>query len=201
MKTIATTINAYTFSELSDKAKDKARQYHADAYMSDGFWYECIIENAKEVGKILGFDIDKIYFSGFWSQGDGAIWIGHYRYAKGSPAEVAKCTGNDSELIRIAEGLQDIQRRNFYQLTARISTSGRYSHSHTMRADVEDSSNPYRDVSDAEGDLLKLFQDFADWIYNNLLREYDHLTSDSAIAEDFDANEVLFTAEGSVVRT
>lgn len=199
MKTI--TVQAYTFSELSDKAKDKARQYHRDAYISDGFWYRGILDDAKEVGKILGFDIDNIYFSGFSSQGDGASWTGDYRYEKGAPVKVAKHTGNDAELIRIAQGLQDTQRRNFYRLTASVSVSGRYSHSHTMRADVEDISDPYRDVSDAEEDLLELFRDFADWVYSNLQTEYDYQTSDAAIAEAFDANEVLFTAEGGVVRT
>lgn len=201
MKTITVTINTYTFPELSEKAKDKARQYYHDVYMSDGFWYECIIEDAKEVGKILGFDIENIYFSGFWSQGDGASWSGDYRYEKGAPAKVAGYTGKDSELIRIAQGLQDIQRRNFYKLVASVSRTGYYCHSHTMRADVEDRTDPYRDVSGAEEDLLKLFRDFADWIYSNLEKEYDYRTSDAAIAEDFDANGVLFTADGSVVRT
>lgn len=195
------TVQAYTFSELSDKAKDKARQYHHDAYMSDGHWYEYVLDDAKEVGKILGFDIDNIYFSGFWSQGDGASWIGDYKYARNAPAKVADYAGNDAELIRIAQGLQDTQRRNLYRLTASVSVSGRYCHSHTMRADVEYGSNPYRDVSDAEEDLLKLFRDFADWVYSNLRTEYDYQTSDAAIAEDFDANEVLFTSDGSVVRT
>ena len=40
-------LNTYTFSELSEKAKDKARQYHNDAYMSDGFWHETTVEDAK----------------------------------------------------------------------------------------------------------------------------------------------------------
>lgn len=204
MKTItipAYTFTAYTFSELSDKAKDKARQYHHDAYISDGFWYRGVLDDAKDVGKILGFGIDNIYFSGLWSQGDGACWTGVYRYEKGAPAKVADYTGNNAELIRIAQGLQDIQRRNFYRLVASVSAGGYYNHSHTMRADVEDSSDPYRDVGNADGELLKLFRDFADWVYNNLRTDYDHLTSDAAIAEDFAANEVLFTADGSVVRT
>lgn len=198
MKTI--TINTYTFPELSEKAKDKARQYHADAYMSDGFWYECTIEDAKEVGKILGFDIEDIYFSGFSSQGDGSSWTGGYEYVKGAPAAVASYTGNDAELIRIAKALQDIQRRNFYKLVASVSRAGYYCHSHTMRADIEDRSDCYHDVSNAEGDLLGLFRDFADWIYENLRKEYDYQTSDEAIAEAFETNEVYFLADGRVVR-
>jgi hypothetical protein len=186
----------YTFSELSDKAKDKAREYHHDAYMSDGFWHGCIIDDAKEVGKILGFDIEDIYFSGFSSQGDGASWAGGYEYAKGAPDKVASYTGNDAELIRIAHGLQDIQRRHFYKLRASVSRAGYYCHSHTMRADVEDCTDP----SDAEKDLLELFRDFADWIYKNLREEYDFMTSDPVIEEAFDANGVAFDADGNIVR-
>lgn len=198
MKTI--TINTYTFPELSEKAKDKARQYYHDAYMSDGFWHECIIDDAKEVGKLLGFDVRDVHFSGFSSQGDGASWTGGYEYAKGAPAAVASYTGNDAELIRIANGLQDIQRRHFYKLVASVSRAGYYCHSHTMRADVEDRTDPYRDVRYAEKDLLELFQDFADWIYKNLRNEYDYQTSDLAIAETFDANGVAFDANGNVIR-
>ena len=199
MKTI--TINTYTFSELSDKAKDKARQCYHNTYMSGEHWHEFIIEDAKEVGKILGFDVRDVHFSGFSSQGDGASWTGGYEYVKGAPAAVASYTGNDAELIRIAHGLQDIQRRHSCKLVASVSRAGYYCHSHTMRADVEYGSNPYRDVSDAEKDLLELFRDLADWVYSNLRTEYDYQTSDAAIAEAFDANEVLFTADGSVVRT
>ena len=200
MKAITVTINTYTFSELSEKAKDKARQCYHNTYMSDEHWHEFIIEDAKEAGKILGFDIDKVYFSGFSSQGDGASWAGGYEYAKGAPDKVAFYTGNDAELIRIAHGLQDIQRRHFYKLRASVSRAGYYCHSHTMRADVEDCTDPCRDVSDAEKDLLELFQDFADWIYKNLRNEYDYQTSDLAIAETFDANGVAFDADGNVVR-
>ena len=198
MKTI--TISTYTFPELSEKAKDKARQCYHSTYMPDEHWHEFIIENAKEVGKILGFDVDKVYFSGFSSQGDGASWTGGYEYAKGAPAEVASYTGNDAELIRIAHGLQNIQRRHFYKLIASVSRAGYYCHSHTMRADVEDCTDPCRDVSDAEKALLELFRDFADWIYKNLREEYDFMTSDPVIEEAFDANSVTFDADGNIVR-
>lgn len=198
MKTI--TVNTYTFPDLSEKAKDKARQHYHDAYMPDGFWYEYTINDAKEVGKILGFDIEDIYFSGFWSQGDGASWTGGYEYVKGAPDKVASHTGNDAELIRIAHALQAIQRRHFYKLRASVSRAGYYCHSHTMRADVEDRTDTYRDVRDAEKDLLELFQDFADWIYKNLRNAYDYETSDLAITETFDANGVAFDANGNVIR-
>jgi hypothetical protein len=65
-----------------------------------------------------------------------------------------------------------------------------------MRADVEDLTDP----SDAEKALLELFRDFADWIYKNLREEHEFMTSDPVIAEAFDANEVIFDADGNVVR-
>jgi len=39
-------------------------------------WWECVYENFKERMAKVGIEVDKIYFSGFWSQGDGACFEG-----------------------------------------------------------------------------------------------------------------------------
>ena len=76
MRIETTTQNVYTFNELSDTAKESAR----DWYRSDPFpdWHEFVIDGAKEVGALLGIEIDNIWFSGFSSQGDGACFTGSY---------------------------------------------------------------------------------------------------------------------------
>lgn len=56
-----------------------------------------------------------IYFRGFSSQGDGASFEGVYKYAP-----------QDEALHAIADQLTALQRRNFYQLTARITQRGLY---------------------------------------------------------------------------
>jgi hypothetical protein len=50
------TINIYTFDELSDKAKDRARDWWRQGALDYG-WWECIYEDAERIGlKITGFD-------------------------------------------------------------------------------------------------------------------------------------------------
>lgn len=68
-------ITVYKFNELSETAKQHAIDDYAQRSM-DWEWWDTVYEDAKEDGKALGYDIDDIRFSGFWSQGDGASWTG-----------------------------------------------------------------------------------------------------------------------------
>ena len=57
------TITVYEFDDLSDSAKEKAIENVRHGGYMDYEWYDCVYEDAKEIGKILGIDIDNIYFS------------------------------------------------------------------------------------------------------------------------------------------
>lgn len=67
-------ITIYKWEELSQTAKDRARQWYIEGMDYD--WWQGVYEMAKEDGYEKGFCIDTINFSGFWSQGDGARWVG-----------------------------------------------------------------------------------------------------------------------------
>ena len=203
----------YTYDELDDAGKEKAREWYAQHVFSDSCDWEFVYEDAELMAGLMGIEIDRrawtnaggykgsepiIYFSGFSSQGDGACFEGSYRYKKGAVAAIkAEC--NDKELIRIATELQAIQRKNFYRLYAVCKHSGMYSHSYSMSVDVEDSENRYRDLGDAEGEIRQLMRDFADWIYDRLSDEYDYQTSDEAVEGMILANEYEFYQSGERV--
>jgi hypothetical protein len=213
----------YKFEELSDAAKEKARDWYRSSGLHDG-WWDGVYEQAERAAAILGIDIDRerqgngriscIFFSGFCSQGDGASWTGSYRYTKGALKAIKKewpltwkhpdgqtiVSEGAPELHRIAQGLQDVQRRHFYKLTATVTRgagSNHYSHSNTMAVDVEHDDDRYRDIGDAEDDIKQLLRDFADWIYSELEREHDYLNSDEAVDETIIANEYEFDEGGS----
>lgn len=196
----------YTYNELDDAAKAKARAWYAGLVFSDSSDWDVVFEDAVRMAEILGIDIDTrrdhggptIYFSGFWSQGDGACFEGSYRYKKGAAKAIRKEAPEDKELHRIADALQDIQRRHFYKLRATASHSGRYSHSGCMSVDVEHYDDRYRDISDAEGEVTQLMRDFADWIYAQLEKGYNYLTSDEQVAESIIINEYEFTEDGAL---
>lgn len=98
------TITTYSFDELSDKAKEKAREWFRSG---DDFsiYAEDVVADAKAIGKIMGIDIKDVYYSGFWSQGDGASFTGRWAYKNGSVKVIKSYAPQDTELHRIAAEL------------------------------------------------------------------------------------------------
>ena len=189
----------YKFDELSESAKQKA----IDDYRQDGFdhdWWDAVYEDAKQIGEVIGIEIDNIYFSGFSSQGDGACFEGKYAYAKGSAKEIKDHAPQDEELHRIARDLQKLQKKNFYSLSAKVKQSGHYSHEYCTEIEVYDNLNSYGDVTiETEKALSELLRDFMRWIYKQLEQDWDYLSSDEQIIETIQANEWEFDENGDMV--
>lgn len=201
-------IPVYTYDELSDEAKEQVR-----SWWSQGINYDNVVEDAATIAKLFGLDIyntrktlmggghrydPTVYFSGFWSQGDGACYEGDYRYQKGGLKAVEQYAPLDKELHRIVAGLQDVQRRHFYRLTASTKQRGHYQHSGCMQVEVQDSEDPYRNIGDAEDEVTQLLRDFADWIYVRLEEEYEYQSSDECVKETCHANGYEFYEDGSI---
>ena len=206
---IETTV--YRLDELSDAAKDKARAW----YREGGFdydWYDAVYEDFQRITEILGLKLKTravrlmgggtrqepcIWFRGFCSQGDGACFESRYSYQKHGPRRIREYAPQDTELHRIADALQAIQRRNFYQLRADASHRGHYYHEYCMSITVERDSPTWQDMTaDAEEAVIEALRDLARWLYRQLEREYDYLSSDEAVDETIAANEYTFTAAG-----
>ena len=207
----------FSFDELDERAKQKAR----DDYISGDYpgyeWWDYTYEDAVSMGNKIGIYIDhkdrkthgggsvrepQIHFSGFCSQGDGACFSGDYRFVPDAVKNIeSEC--NDKELLRIASELTVLQmtRRllGHDYFSATITTSGRYSHSGTMSVDlhVNDENEDYDSTGQIQEEVQQLMRDFADWIYKNLEAEYDHLTSDEYVDERL--AEESFDEDGEIV--
>jgi hypothetical protein len=139
----------------------------------------------------------RICFSGFSCQGDGASFEGIYRYARRAHREIRAYAPKDGELHRIADALRDIQRRNFYQLSAHVTRDGRYCHEYSMTISVDRADACYGDASEAaEEAISEALRDLARWLYRALEREYDYVTSDEAVDEAISVNDYRFTGDG-----
>ena len=213
MRAIETTV--YTFAELSDEAKERAREWYRSCMDSDCYWHEFIYEDANTIAEIIGIQIDTvsvtlmdgskrykpaISFSGFYSQGDGACFTGRYAYAKGSCKAIRSYAPQDAELHRIADWLCAIQKRHFYMLNSRIAQSGNYCHARTMSVETlwEYSSDGYPSI-DTQDEVEQLIRDFVDWIYKQLQSEYEYQNSDEAIDEAIECNGYEFNDQGEIV--
>jgi len=193
MRKIVTTVIAYKFEELDDTAKERAiTLYRNDNPRLQGQdWYEDIYEDVKSVARILGIEIDHIYFSGFWSQGDGACFEGRYEYPVDSklnsiPIPKLKLPKNDQDLSDIKNELDRIQQQYPDEpLYAEVSHhSPHYYHELSAQIDTEIE------------DICEPLRDFMVWIYKKLEAEYDYLQLDESITEAIIANEYEFSKEG-----
>jgi hypothetical protein len=196
------TIAIYTFNELSDSAKETARNHYRQ-YGLDYEWWDCTIEEYKELGELLGIEIDNIYFSGFASQGDGACFTGTYSYRKGWKKALASETGGElyRKLESIGLGLQAEQEKYFYGITAGINRTGRYCHENSVTVSIdpgEHINGYWSDTSDMEDNIADCLRDFMQEIYSNLMSEYDYLQSDEAVDEYLQDGEWQFLESGDM---
>ena len=200
----------YQFDELDEKAKERAREWYRQGNCDDSFWSECVIDDAKEIGKYMGMDVDKVYFSGFWSQGDGACFEGTWRASDVKVDKLKEYAPQDKEIHRIGDGLAELAKE-YPDGYFRVKHRGHYSHSGCTSFDVElpceqeeeleYGSPEYKalqvKLGEDEDTLIKLARDFMDWIYQQLENEWSYQNSDEQVDEAIRANEYEFLVDGT----
>lgn len=197
MRTITKTKTIYLYPELSKKAKERARQWWRELESQD-FSGEFVLEDAVRIAGLFGLEInqERVFWSGFSSQGDGACFASVYRYKKGSVKAVIAYAPNDTELHAIIEGLVEVQRRNFYALEATTMQRGHYMHSGCMEVDVT-RKDGHEMTEDAEEAITDLLRSFADWVYDRLEGDYYYQISDESAEDAIIANEYEFDEGGN----
>ena len=212
-KNIITTV--YEFDELSDKAKEKAREWFRQYVFQDSSDWEFVYQDANTSAELMGITIaqrkvesvsgktfyePEIYYSGFWSQGDGACFKGNYAFVENALARVAGHAPVDEELHRIASEFDRLQAKYAGRITASVTLmNSHYSHSNTMQVDscfVDDDGDELNLADEDADGLQQLMRDFANWIYRQLEKEYNYQSSDETIDDNIRANEYTFTENG-----
>lgn len=187
MKTVS--VDLYTFDELTDKAKERARDWYKTDYPDSG-WWECAYDNAREAFAFFGVETSDMSFSGFWSQGDGASFTGDFRTSLISPAADLAAEFPTDETLRVLHArLTAINHPEDTRVT--ITRSGNYVHSHTMYMNDADEYS-----RDDERELLSILRSLANWLYGLLESEYDYLVSDECVDESILSNGYHFTIDG-----
>jgi hypothetical protein len=190
---IETTV--FQFDELSDTAKDVAREWFRSGNGNDD-WYDSVYEDATECGKLIGIVIDKIYFSGFSSQGDGACFEGRYSYVKGAVKAIAGHAPQDKKLHAIAASLQETQRKAFYRLEAKVKHSGHYYHEHCTSIETFNGVTGDYATPEQDSEITESLRDFMRWIYRQLENEWNYINSNESVDESIRINEYTFTEDG-----
>lgn len=208
----------FKFDELSDAAKDTAREWFRKDYPDCG-WWDSVYEDACVIADLFGLDIDggkngpNINFSGFWTQGDGARFYGNYGYKAGAVDAVKAHTPEDTELHAIVGALEAAQASIKNTIHFKITRRGNYEHSGCMEFDsqtenyisgLNDDFQAEMDALDsmcvvnAETAAIAALRSFADWIYKSLETEHDWLTADEQVDESIRINEYEFDSGGEI---
>jgi hypothetical protein len=197
MREETVTYKIFKFEELLPKAQDKALQNQRDWNVEGFEWWDATYEGFKDDLKEKGFNDVEIFFTGFWSQGDGACF---------------DCKSFDYP--KLIEALKDrIPDKRYHQykrfipkldIGISIETLGHhYCHSRTRKLSIEyyHAGKHHRInalVENFQDDLENLRLDWCNKIYHDLEKEYEYLTSDEAIKESIEYNDLEFFETGKV---
>ncbi|MEQ6332998.1 antitoxin of toxin-antitoxin stability system [Sphingobium sp. MK2] len=203
---ITVTRTLYQYSELSEDAKETAKQWWLDA--RDETDYEYVIEDFVQTAAKLGITMKTrpvtlmgggtrhdpcVWWSLGYCQSDYAAFDGSYSYAKGGAAAVKAYAPQDETLHAIADRLQAIQAKNFYGLSATIN----HHHYYGLQVETRNDRNEYGDASEeAESEVKEAMRDLCQWLYRQLVTQDEYLRSDEQITEAMGANEYTFSENG-----
>lgn len=199
MRTVETKL--FKFEELTESAKRKAITESHDIN-TDYEWYQYIFEDYEE--RETGFEIENIYFSGFYSQGDGAMFTGKI---KKDIVNFISPSYKSSEYKRDWNRVVNLIKKGNINIFGIFKHSGRYYHhkSYTSHLEYEfiDKNERYNYLNiesileDIIDDIERYYEDLCLKIYNSLFITYEDITSDNAIEETLIVNEFEFTEDGS----
>jgi len=195
-----------------DEILDKHRGWNVDHYD----WWDGVYEQFKRDLDAIGIEVDRMYFSGFWSQGDGACFEGKVT----DWAAFLESVGYTCTALTALAGRAWVFR---------VKHNGHYYHEHCTsfssdlaspddysESEMDDFlhySSPYdTDIQNAafvailrgynfsslHDEFEEAFRGHMRDLYGRLEAEYDHLTSDEAVLESLDANDQLEDAINSI---
>lgn len=171
------TIETFKFSELSERAKQKALQKFYDINVSFA-WWEHVYEDASRCGvKITGFDLDRS------------------RNATGRFIQAPK----DCALLIVSEHGEKCETRKtaetYLKDLASLEAEYQAKNESDPEYDFEDDFDFRNAMEDLNVEFLgSILEDYA----MILQSEYDHQTSEAQIIESIEANEYDFTANGEL---
>lgn len=177
------------FKSLPESAQQAILDKHRNQGVEYDDWWDCTYDDFKERMKGVGIEVDRMYFSGFWSQGDGACFEG------------SVC--NWPLFLTSINADSCFSHEDVYEnMSFSVQHHGHHYHSHSTKYSEEihltnlheEGSIRYHafealmDECDEKVEALwesckEAFRDHMDDLYKSLNEEYDYLTSDEYVLE------------------
>lgn len=197
MKIIETKV--YEYDELSDEAKEKARDWMRQTNSELGFAAEQIKENCEQVLTMFGYPTDDLGFSLGYCQGDGVAFYGSVDIEALANREVSEhyhdITG---EVDHVKETAAAIMQYDGESPNIRIyNVSSHYHHWNTMKIDFVDDCDVDFIQQERIKKLAALLAEEIKAVSHQLEKEgYGIIEDEDGLIEDIRANEYTFTENG-----
>ena len=183
----------YKFDELSTESKERAiTSFQEDEDYLAYEWDEDTINDFTTILELIGYYDIACYFSGFYSQGDGASFSAKFSRNKRCLEKVKSYCPKEEKILDIVEQIQsEIPLREEYE----IKHSGHYYHEYCTNVYYLGDSEKAEQLDER---FLELSRQLMEILYDKLNDEYDYLNSSEAIIEDIIANDYEFTEHGTL---
>lgn len=203
------TYTVYKYNELPKETQAKVLDRYRNINTDYDSWDDCVLDERRARLELHGFSEPRIYYSGFWSQGDGACFVGSLD--NDGLSQFLTVTKTITKYPHLTRAL----KRNDIYINIKITHN--YGYYHAYSTSVEDYTE-MQDNSDMPDALRKeydaWFSTFFDrdsrngrigWyidecisIYKALEAEYEYQTDEDSIIETIEANDYDFTEDGKI---
>lgn len=191
MKTFTKTIIGYRYSELSEKAKEKAKEEYIEHDRAPGDFSMMLIEYLKGTYNLQNLDT---YYSLSYSQGDGLCLYGEISYSEIFHNEMFRKIA----LKGLRGGQITSVKENLFKVN--FKHSGRYYYANSTN--IESEENSYN-ITDKQYSLLEIVaSNITDW-YLSFCKEWEDIgydffykVSDEEMEENSDANDYYYEEDG-----
>lgn len=217
---------SYTYDELSDRAKDNAREWFIT---SDYDYFDCdaLESSFCESIEMAGFDIDKVFFSLSYCQGDGVAFEGRLdirRFLNPENSDYVPSLESKEPARWICNSHSDfVALRTFLKkyecfadtLSIKVETSSYGgSHLHSMRTEVDlddgERSEPddytarelilfrqlEKSIPDLETMVTDVWRTMITWLERDGYDEIEYQHSDEVVEEAMDSYDFTFDIDG-----
>ncbi len=184
-----------------EKIEILMEHYH-DYDLYEGWWESQIDYWQEERLPEEGFEDAEIFFSGFWSQGDGASFkssVNVHRFLKNHAMEI--CTNYVNNIFNLRDLINATGNYQYIDLTAHIDQDGHYCHENTMYVTgyeytIEEDDNISQQIQEfleykLEDWILEHARDLARDIYKCLESEHEDRISAEQVIESLQANNII----------
>jgi hypothetical protein len=197
------------FKALTKRQQDEILDKHRNWNVDHIEWWDGVYDVFKHDMEDVGIEVDKMYFSGFWSQGDGACFEGRVDDWSKFLASVGYTCPALIGLACNAWRFSVDHRGHYYHENCTSFSSDMVNPDDFTESELDEflvMNSPYDtdiqnaafvailkgyDFANLEDELEEEFKRHMRDLYSRLEVEYDYLTSDESVLESLDANDML----------